>query len=545
MLVCVLLTSLALGLEVNRAPMPRSAEPLYPRIDEQIAAGYPDYLRHAAPLAEDEEFLRRVYLDLTGTIPTAAEVREFLADQSPNKRTHVIDRLLESPGYVRRMVWFWDVTLLERRPDVKVPRPAWEAYLRGVVTENRPYDQFVRELLTSDGTTEKNRPAAKFFLERDLEPNLVTRDLARVFLGRNLQCAQCHDHPLVDDYTQEEYYGIQAFLNRSFLFPNAQDPKAVIAEKAEGDVSFVSVFDKSRKQNTAAPRMRGRQPIAEPKLEKGKEYKVAPAKDVRPVPTFSRREQLAGALTAADQPAFARNAVNRIWAMLLGRGLVHPVDWDHPGNPPSHPELLDLLASEFQAHHYDVKWLVRQIALSATYQRSSAVPAAAVNIPEQRYLAAILKPLTPEQLAYALFEATGQNDGDRANLPKLGPKGANAIAGSIDARLAPQLPQFRNLFAARPGEPQDGYSATLDQALFIKHAGTVRGLIGTRVAQLMKFTDTTKLAEELFLSILSRRPTTEEIGDVTAALQAATDRKTALEELVWALLASTEFRFNH
>lgn len=545
MLVCVLLASVAAA-DGFQAPMPRSAEPLYPRIDALIAAGYPDYARLAAPLADDAEFLRRVYLDLTGSIPPAAEVRAFLDDPSPDKRAMLIGQLLDSPGYVRRMTWFWDVTLMERRPDTKVPRPAWEAYLRTIVHENRPYDVFVRELLSADGADEKTRPAAKFFLDRDLEPHLVTRDLSRIFLGRNLQCAQCHDHPLVDDYTQEEYYGIQAFLNRSFLFPKTDDPKAVIAEKAEGDVTFVSVFDKTKKQNTTAPRIRGGKPIAEPKPEKGKEYKVAPAANVRPVPAFSRRALLAGAITAPENTAFARNAVNRIWAMMMGRGLVNTVDWDHPANPPSHPELLDLLTTEFVAHRYDVKWLIKQIALSQTYQRSSALPAGAADVPEHRYLSAILKPLTPEQLAYALFEATGQNDADRANRSKLGPKsGPHVIEGAIDARVAPRLPQFRNLFGARPGEPQDGFTATLDQTLFVKYGGTVRGLIGARVASLAKLTDPNMLAEELFLSVLSRRPTVDEKQDVADRLKAANNRNTAIGELVWALVASTEFRFNH
>ena len=141
-------------------------------------------------------------------------------------------------------------------------------------------------MLASDGADAKTRPAAKFFLDRDLEPNLVTRDLSRIFLGRNMQCAQCHDHPHIDDYKQAHYYGIQAFLNRSFLFPNPQAANAVIAEKAEGDVTFTSVFDKSKKQHTTAPRILNGKPIGEPKPEKGKEYKVAPAKNVRPVPTY-------------------------------------------------------------------------------------------------------------------------------------------------------------------------------------------------------------------------------------------------------------------
>jgi Protein of unknown function (DUF1549)/Protein of unknown function (DUF1553) len=495
--------------------------PLHTRIDKLIAAGVRDFAKHTAPLADDAEFVRRVYLDITGSIPTSAEVRAFLDDKSANKRTRLIDQLLDGPGYARHMAWFLDVTLMERRPDSKVPRAAWEEYLRAVVAENQPYDAFVRELLASDGTDPKTRPAAKFLLDRDLEPNLVTRDIARIFLGRNLQCAQCHDHPNVGDYKQDEYYGIQAFLNRSFLFPNAGAPTATIAEKAEGDVSFVSVFDKTKKQNTTLPKIRGVKPIEEMKPEKGKEYKVAPAANVRPVPTLSRREFLAVAITSPENKAFARTAVNRLWAMMLGRGLVNSPEWDHSANPPSHPELLDLLAAEFVRHHYDIKWLVRQIALSETYQRSSVIPAGLSEVPPDRYLAATLKPLSPEQLAFAVAQAGGQ------------PNGTGALG------------TFRNMFGSRPGESQDNFAITLDQTLFLKYSATVRGLLGARTSALAKLTDTDAIADELFLSVLSRRPTADEKKDVADELKSAKDRNAVLSELVWALVASAEFRFNH
>ncbi len=495
--------------------------PLHPRIDKLIVAGVPDFAKQAAPRSDDAEFVRRIYLDLTGTIPTAAEVRAFLEDKSADKRAKLINQLLDSPGYVRRMVWFLDVTLMERRSDAKIPRAAWEEYLRTVVAENRPYDVFVRELLSNDGSDPKTRAAAKFLLDRDLEPNLVTRDLSRIFLGRNLQCAQCHDHPNVDDYKQDEYYGIQAFLNRSYLFPNPQAPNASIAEKAEGDVTFVSVFDKTRKQNTTAPKILGGKPVAETKPEKGKEYKVAPAANVRPVPTFSRRELLAGAITSPENKAFARTAVNRIWAMMLGRGIVNAPEWDHSNNPPSHPELLDLLAAEFVKHGSDVKWLVRQIALSDTYQRSSEVPATLTEVPPDRYLVATLKPLSPEQLAFAISQAGGQPNGTAA------------------------LGTFRNMFGARPGEPQDNFTATLDQTLFLKYGTTIRGALAGRAATLAKLPDSDAIAEELFLSALSRHPTADEKADVAGVLKNAKDRNAALSELVWAIVASAEFRFNH
>jgi hypothetical protein len=505
----------ALAAVVLVIPSVRPAEPLHPRIDRLIAAGFPADAE-PAPRSSDAEFLRRVHLDLAGTPPTAAEVRSFLADADPKKREKLIDRLLDSPGYSRRMAWHFDVVLMERRRDSKVTRAAWEEFLRPAFASNTPYDEFVRQVLSSDGADPKTRPAAKFLLDRDLEPNLVTRDISRVFLGRNVQCAQCHDHPLVDDYKQADYYGVQAFVNRSFLFPS-NTPAAVIAEKGEGDVTFVSVFDAAKKTGTAVPKLPGGTAVKEPTFEKGKEYKVAPARNVKPVPLFSRRAQLAANVTGSE--AFARTAVNRLWAMMLGRGLIDPVDLDHSGNPPSHPELLDLLAREFAAHRFNVKWLVREIARSETYQRSSEGTA---DAPPDRYLAAGLKPLSPEQLAAAVVTATG----------------------GAESQVASQLPQFRRLFGAQPGQPEE-FSASLDQTLFLKHAAAVRGLIAPRAAALAKPADPAAVADELFVAVLSRPPTPDEVTDVADALKGATDRPAAVADLVWALIASSEFRFNH
>jgi len=518
-----------------------SAAELHAHIDKHIADGHPDFAKQAAPLASDEEFARRIYLDLTGTIPTVAELTAFLADTDKDKRAKLIDKLLASPGYARRMAWHFDVMLMERGRDAKVPRAAWEAYLLSVFAENKPYDAFVREMLSNDGSDPKTRAAAKFFLDRDLEPHLVTKDIGRIFLGRNMQCAQCHDHPIVDDYKQADYYGIQAFLNRSFLFPNAQAANAVIAEKAEGDVSFMSVFDTTKKLNSTLPKMPGGKAIEEPKPEKGNEYKVKPAANVKPVPTYSRRALLADALTSEDNKAFARNIVNRLWAMMMGRGLVHPVDMDHSGNAPSHPELLDELAAEFVKQKYDIKWLLREIALSDAYQRSSETPAGAEDVPAHRYLTTIMKPLTPEQFAYAVMQATGHTDAERT---ALGPKGE----AQLDTRLAPRLAPFRNVFG-RGGEFADNFSATLDQTLFLKYGATVRGLLPPRPGNLSdrlnKLTNPDSLADELFSAVLSRLPTDEERKDVADALKNTTDRQKTINELVWALVASAEFRFNH
>jgi hypothetical protein len=524
----------------------RAADPLHARIDKHIADGSGDLKKHVAPPATDDEFFRRVYLDLTGTTPTVAELNAFLADEEKDKREKLIDKLLASPGYMRRMAWHFDVMLMERRPDAKVPRAAWEEYLRSVFAENKPYDAFVRELLSADGEDAKTRPAAKFFLDRDFEPHVVTKDIGRVFLGRNMQCAQCHDHPTIDDYKQADYYGIQAYLNRSFMFPNIQAPTAVLAEKAEGDVNFTSVFDKSKKLNTALPRMPGGKPVDEPKAEKGQAYKVVAAPNVRPVPTFSRRALLAGAVTSEDNKAFARNIVNRVWAMMMGRGLVHPVDLDHGNNPPSHPELLDELAVAFVTHKYDLKWLVREIALSDAYQRSSETPAGLDDPPADRYLVAIVKPLTPEQFAYAAMQATGHTDAERDALKKLGPKATEEM---LDARLAPRLGPFRSMLGRGGDVTADSFTSTLDQTLFLKYGSAVRGLLTPRAGNLTdrlnKITNPDAVADELFAAVLSRRPTADERKDVADMLKKTTDRGKTINELVWAVIAGAEFRFNH
>src|SRR5262249_24382962 len=161
--------------------------------------------------ATDAEFLRRVSLDLNGTIPTAAEVRGFLADGSADRREQFVDRLLARPAYARRMAQHLDVTLMDRRKDAKVARDAWEQFLRTSLEQNKPYDQIVREILSADGSDANNRGPAKFYLDRNFESTVVARDIGRLFLGRDLRCAQCHDHPLVDDYKQEHFYGLLAF----------------------------------------------------------------------------------------------------------------------------------------------------------------------------------------------------------------------------------------------------------------------------------------------------------------------------------------------
>jgi hypothetical protein len=529
--------ALVLGLRVL---LPVSATSgLHNKIDRLMAAD----ASVAALRSSDEEFLRRVTLDLTGTIPTSTETRSFLADKSKDKRIRLIDRLLASAAYARHMADVLDVMLMERRPAKDVKQEVWWEYLRSSVANNKPWDQLVRELLSGDGTDPAQRTPARFMLDRGGEPHLLTRDVARIFLGMNLQCAQCHDHPQVEDYKQAGYHGLYAFFNRTSLFTDKN--VEVLAEKADGDVTFQSVFDRTKTVKSTGPCVPGCKPIAEPKLEKGKEYKIAPAKNVRPVPSYSRRAQLAGALASASDAGFVRTGVNRLWALLMGRGLIHPIDFDHPSNPPTSPELFKLLCQEFVASKFNVRNFIRELVQTESYQRSSALPQNASSSDENPFASARLKALSPEQLAFSLMQATGHVEAERQA------QGAKATDATVYAKMVEHARPIIRAFAGTPGQPEgQSFQATLDQALLLRNGGTLRAWLapkpGDLTDRLSKISEDRELADELFLSILTRLPTADERDAVIACLKdRPKERAAALQDVTWALLTSVEFRFNH
>jgi hypothetical protein len=545
----------------------RASVPLHEQIDRAIETKLDG---QGAGLATDAEYLRRVCLDLTGMIPTAPEAREFLDDPSPYKRARLVDRLFASPEYARRMATVFDVMLMERRDDTHVPATEWREYLRKSFAQNKPYNQLAAEILAADGIDADLRAAAKFYLDRQAEPNLVTRDVGRLFLGVDLQCCQCHDHPLIDDYKQAHYYGLYAFFNRASLFRADKNP-AVLAEKADGDVTFSSVFKKKVTHQTG-PRVIDGPPVEEPKLGKGEEYLVAPTKDnkVRPVPHYSRLAQLAPRVTSTATSQFSRNIANRLWALMMGRGLVHPVDFQHSDNPAAYPELLDLLAREFAASGFDVKWFLRELALSRTYQRSSEPPpGASADVSDPSHFAvAALKPLSPEQLGWSVMQGVGlvatvragaEHQLDDVDLrlrailstdAKRRELRAAMIEETIVRQLGGNVAPFVSQFAPTGGQPQDATEPTVHQALFLANGQPIQGWLapsGTNlVARLSALNDASAIAEELYLGLYARRPTQNERDEVARHLERrGKERIPALQELVWAVIASTEFRFNH
>ena len=479
--------------------------------------------------ATEAEFLRRITLDLAGTIPTADQARSFLADADPAKREKLIDRLLASPDYARRMEQAITVMFLERRSGGKIPDAQWSAYLTKAFAANEPWDRIVRSMIASDGRADETRPAMKLLADgAGGDPNRMTNDIARLFLGRNLLCAQCHDHPSVKEYKQAEYMGLFAFLSVSKLQDDPKTKKPLLAETAAtGKVEFASVFSTAKKHQTG-PRLVGGEEIAIPTFEKGKEYEQPPAKGAAGIPKFRPRELLADELV--HHPQFARNSVNRFWFLFLGKGIIHPLDYDHKANPPSDPALLDSLTAGFVESGFDVRKLVRRIVTSEQYARGGRT--------------APTKPLSAEQMTYAVMTATGNLDRVR----RASDNSKFAVKSYLDgkSKVGPSsLPDVLKLFTAvfgnAEGEPEIGFQPSMTHALFLMNDRLILDWLkpadGNLTSRLAKLSDDA-LADELYLSVLTRLPVAAERKEVAAY-------KGNVADLVWALIASTEFRMSH
>lgn len=515
-------------------PTARAEEPLSTRIDALIAAKAGGFA--VSPPTDDAEFLRRLYLDLAGRIPTVAEARQFLSDTAPDKRAALIDRLLNSADYPRRMQELFHVMFMERLGD----NDAWKKYLHDAFAANKPWHTMAREILRADPADEANRGAAFFYAKRldhygqnPIDYPGLTRDVGRLFLGVDLRCAQCHDHLFIDDYKQEDFQGLFAFFQNAFLHDLSAP---IVAEKPTTQkVAFMSVFAKVEKQT--GPRLPGEPEIAIPAVAAGEEYLQPPDAKTKLPGTlkFSPLAKLAEQLPRSENRLFTRNIANRLWFVMMGRGLVEPLDLSHRANPPSHPELLDLLAGEFAAHNFDIKWLLGELARSGTYQRSSLLPAPDQPPPPELFLTGLEKRLSAEQLARSFLEATGERQ---------------RLEAADGKPFVEAQARFIKAFANPPREPEDAFSPSLASALFILHDQAVLDLLVARprnlVDRLDKTTDANLLTEELYLSVLSRQPSDEELAEVAEYLAKHADRRpTALGQLAWALLASTEFCVNH
>lgn len=529
-----------------------SRESLSAIIDREIAASSGGPLVGPAP---DDEFLRRVSLDLTGAIPTSQESRGFFADASPDKRVKLIDRLLDSPEFARRMQEAWTVMLLERHEGKAISDESWNNYLRQTFAANKPWDALVRELINADSVDGAAHPAIRLFVDGTRsDPHQRTQDFARLFLGMNLQCAQCHDHPTISEYKQAHYYGLFAFLSPGKLVNDKQNRPHLIETVVQGKVDFVSVFIPDEK-HALGPKLLDGDEVAIPPVVKGEEFARPPQDGLPGIPKFQPRKLLGEQLTGTipGRRRFARNAVNRFWFLQLGRGIVHPLDLDHCGNPPSHPVLLDRLTDAFIASGYNVKEFVREICHSATYQRASqaADGIGTESIKPASYRVAVLRPLSPEQLARSLAGATGQRQLLDATTP---PETVLAFKDYSNGRT--ELPGnwrdvmtvFAGAFGHPAGQAEVEFQPSVEHALFLANDRLVRDWLKPRpdsLAHRLAALKTSEAVDEAYLSLLTRLPVPKERELAQSLLDMSDDRTAALQDLCLAIVTSAEFRLNH
>jgi hypothetical protein len=535
-----------------------AAEPLHERIDKLVAAVAGGEL---SPRTDDASFLRRVHLDFVGRIPTADEAREFLDSDAADKRVALIDRLLASDQFAENMARRFHIMLMERRGD----EPEWMTFLTESFRVNKPWDLLTKEIISPSDADPKTRGAAYFYTKR-LEkygqnpvdyPGLV-RDVGRMFLGVDVQCAQCHDHLFIGDYEQIDYQGLFAYVGKTAIRRGTEFP-AIVEQPLLKKIDFQSVFDEEAQ--ATGPRLPGGREIDIPELKKSEAYSKPPDSKTK-FPgelKFSPLRVLGEELPSADNRLFVANAVNRLWWTMMGRGIVDPLDVHHSENPPSHPQLLDELAAEFVAHKFDIKWFLRELALSETYQRSSllrkseATAGPAAEPAADRFQVALERPLSAEQLLDSVLTAIRM----RSQLPEQpaatedDPPGDEA-GPPADGLVAYEsaLERFRTALANPPREPEIAVNSTVKSALFLMHDEILLAWLqprdGNLINHLAKSESAAAGAEELYLSVLSRRPTAAEVAEVTAHLESMPDRQNAAwSQLAWALLASTEFFVNH
>jgi len=495
--------------------------------------------------ADDAEFLRRAWLDFDGGVPSAAEARAFLDDVAPDKRARLLETLLAAPRFPERMAEAFDVMLMERRG----PNREWREWLLASFRENKPWDRMVREMLAPDFFDEKQRGAGWFMTRRldkvgqqETDYAGLTRDVGRLFMGVDLQCAQCHSHLTVKDYKQQDFNGLFVAFRNASLQP--ADEKRKTQWLSEGAfiarAEFVSVL--TDKKGVTGPRVPFGEEVEVPPLTGGEAWLTKPDRKTKEIgiPRFSPLKEIADRLPAPTNAFFARNIVNRVWWLLMGRGLVEPLDLQHSGNPASHPELLELLAKELITHHFDLRWLVRELALTKAYQRAGSLEPAA----DELCLTARERHLTSEQQMRAFLLATGEMERVERN----------AKADEKDDLKRYTLADFEKAFQAALAnaakEPELQPTPSLRSALFFRNSDHVQWALRPRAGNLMArvqaLSDTSAMAEELYLSVLTRRPDADEQVAFAAWMEKhGADRPKALSDFAWALFSSSEWFVNH
>ena len=525
-MVSVYSASIPLGAPVENLPRARNY------IDELVFANLKQIGVPPSPICDDPTFLRRASLDIAGRLPTVEETKSFLSSKEPDKRDRLIESLLSSSDYADYFASKWAALLHNKRDATNdiTANFAFHSWVRDNLLTNTPYDQMARQLLAATGTIALNPPVAWY--KRVKEPAQQLEDVAQLFLGVRMQCAQCHHHPF-ERWSQRDYYSMSAFFSQVGRKPTATAGEDVIFHKR-------GIAQTENKKT--------RQPV-KPAALGAATLDIPPDEDPR--------LRLADWLSDKTNPFFAKSLVNRYWKHFFRRGIVEPEDDIRDTNPPTNPELLDALASHFITSGYDLKSVVRSIAQSTTYQLS-ALPNEHNAVDRQNFSRYYPKHLSAEVLLDAIDQFTGAKT-DFADLPP----GTRAIALPDNSynRTSGFLKVFGRPEGASVCECERVQSSSLAQSLHLMNAADVKSKLATndgRADRLAKAkTPEPDRLRELYLAAFSREPREDEMQ--TAAeylgrsrfdaegkpLDPEKSRRQAYEDLLWALMNTKEFLYNH
>lgn len=489
----------------------------------------------AAPQADDANRLRRTMLDLVGRIPTPQETREYIDSGEAEKRQQLVDRLLATPAYIQHQANEFDTMLMNGM------NGSLREYLLKAFEEKRPWDQMFREMLLGREDDPEQKGALQFVKTRIGDIDKLANETSVMFFGVNVSCAKCHDHPLVPEWTQQHFFGMKSFFNRTF------DNGGLIGERDYGLVKYTTTSGESHEAKlmfltgTLLDEPEWKEPDdKEKKEEKKKLEELKKKKQPPPAPSFSRRAQLVDVALRADQNNyFAKAIVNKIWNRFFGRGLVMPIDQMHPENVPSHPELLDWLARDLVAHKFDLSRLVRGMVLSNAYSRSSRWDGEERPY-DELFAVAQVRPLSPHQYASLLKIACTSPD---QFSPETKPED-----------LAKRIENIQNAargIASLIETPNADFQVSVAEALLFNNSDRIeKDLLrdggDTLIGKLKSIDDPKELVRTAGWSILNREPDEDEAKAMVDFLASREEQKLeACRLLVWALITSSECRFNY
>ena len=508
-----------------------SSDVIIQEINNQIRQTWKDNEVEPSPVADDAEWMRRVYLDIVGHIPTVEDVEKFLADKDKAKRTKLIERLLDDPGYARNWTTIWTNLCIGQQTPRRVSREGMQKFFREAFGKNRPWKDVVSDLVTAEGHYEENG-ATNFLLAQMQDQDdgaQMTAKTTRLFMGMQVQCTQCHDHPF-NDWKQDQFWQFNSFFRQTAKVDHRR------FDQKTG--RMVDDFSEIVERNFSGPvyfeKRSGLMKVA---------YPAYFGTEVNPDESTDRRKELARLMTAGERPMIAVAYINRLWAHFFGFGFTNPIDDISTHIPVTHPALFDRLGEEFVKSGYDCKQAMRWIANSEPYNLTSrttkknardnpAIGEAAL------FTHVYVKPMTAEQLYDSLIIATNAHKSGRSGWEQ------------AEAQRHTWLQKFVQTFGTDDGGESSSFDGTIPQALMMMNGPLVQDAVsvkaGSHLHELLtgKGSENQKI-QRLYMTALGRMPTRPELGAAQKFLNNSHDPLTVYQDLFWALLNSNEFIINH